>query len=288
VGTLPTPQTTQSGLEMRFRSLSPPGAIKTTTHASALFLLGAALTLSACPVDDRTLVVSLGSSGEQNRAGSNSTASMGGASVGASSGSRSDGGAAGEAGDGGDASGEPRTFPDGCTDLDRDNVSDCTQTLVQNPAFAHDAASWTAESGATLAWDPRDLLGISESGSALVTSSEPMDASGDSLVAVDQCISVTAGTILGIFANAVIDPGQVAGRAAINLWFFGADGCPGGSPMVVYETPEEFETGTVLTLRGSTAVIDGMHSVRVRLGVIKPSRAESFSVRFDNVLIRKE
>jgi hypothetical protein len=58
--------------------------------------------------------------------------------------------------------------------------------------------------------------------------------------------------------------------------------------MSVYETAEAFDIGSVLQLHGSEAVPEGMSSARVRLGVIKPSRATSFSVRFDNILVREE
>ncbi|HEY3664569.1 MAG TPA: hypothetical protein VGL19_01170, partial [Polyangiaceae bacterium] len=134
----------------------------------------------------------------------------------------------------------------------------------------------------------RDLLAGTASGSALVTSSVQLDTNGDSFVAADQCVPVRPGAILGIFANASIDAGQVAGRVAIDLWFFGTAGCPGDAPMSVYETAEAFDVGSVLKLHGSDAVPEGMSSVRVRLGVIKPSRAASFSVRFDNILVREE
>ena len=61
----------------------------------------------------------------------------------------------------------------------------------------------------------------------------------------------------------------------------------GVAPDDVYETSEEFEKGTRLTLRGTKGV-DRTGSMLVRLSVIKPFRVDSFSVRFDNVLIHAQ
>ena len=111
---------------------------------------------------------------------------------------------------------------------------------------------------------------------------------GDSIAVADQCLAVSDGTVLQVFANAVIDAGSVAGRAAIGLWFFAAEGCAGGTPNEVFETLEEFTAGKTLILRGAKGVSPQIKSVRVRLGVIKPFRAETFSVRFDNILVRAD
>jgi len=174
---------------------------------------------------------------------------------------------------------------DGCSDLDTDGVSDCKETAVENFAFNSDVSSWLPEPSTDIAWTAQDLLEQPGSGSALITSSEALDADGDSLVAAAQCIHVTEGKLVDVFANAYIAAGQVAGAAALSLLFFPAADCPGDTPPSVYETPALFASEEVLTLNGKTGVPPGMVSMRVRLGVIKPFRAESFSVHFDNVLI---
>ena len=132
------------------------------------------------------------------------------------------------------------------------------------------------------------MLGSPSSGSALITSSISLMSPGDSLVAAEQCIPVHAGAILAVFANALIDAEQVSGRAAVSLWFFTSNDCPGDGFSDAYETSEQFETGKVLTLQGSKTVSAQMQSVRVRLSVIKPNAAASFAVHFDNVLVREE
>jgi hypothetical protein len=231
----------------------------------------------ACSIDDRSLSASGGSAGQGMRDAGGSVSGQSGAAPIASAG-------AADAGEGGQGGAAP-AFVDGCADLDNDSVSDCSETAVENSAFDADVASWQAEPGAALAWNAQDLLGQPNSGSALVTSSGAIDAGGDSFVAVDQCVSVREGQIVDILADAYIDPGQAAGRAAISLWFFPMAGCPGESSSDAFETADVFAVDKLSTLHGTKAVPSGMLSVRVRLGAIKPFQAQIFSVHFDNVLI---
>lgn len=190
---------------------------------------------------------------------------------------------AAEGGQAGEGYGGAATFEDGCTDLDHDGISDCTETLLLNPNFTADVTEWKAETGATITWDPLDLMGVAASGSALVTSSGTVDAPGVSLVAASQCVTVEPGKTLEIYAQARTESGPVDGNAAISLWFFPTMTC-GDSPSAVYQT-DPINTGQTVVLQGTKEVPDSMFSVRVRLGVIKPFKAESFSVRFDNLLI---
>jgi hypothetical protein len=210
------------------------------------------------------------------------TGGTGGASGTLAMGGAGEGGAAGQAGE---SNGGAATFPDGCVDLDQNGVSDCTETMLDNSAFATDVSHWTAEANTTITWDAKDMLGSLQSGSALVTSSGTIDAPGDAFAAADQCVTVSEGQLIDIYANAEIAAGQAAGKTAIGLWFFPADACPGDTASDVYETSEAFDTGQTITLRVTKLVQAQMRSMRVRLGVIKPFRAASFSVRFDNVLI---
>ena len=249
-------------------------------RSSALALLCTPFLLTACPIDDRSLFTGSGGSAD---GGAGHATGGGGTTSGGNPptiGGSNDGGQAGEADDG------PPLFVDGCTDLDSDGVSDCTETLVENSAFKMDVAHWTAEPGVTIDWDAQDLLGAVDSGSAFVTSSGALDAPGDGIAAAAQCVPVSAGQVIDIAANALIDAGPVQGRTVLILWFFPTDTC-GNAPVDVYKTSEEFATGKRITLRGTKAV-DRTGSMLVRLGVVKPFKADSFSVRFDNVLIGAE
>lgn len=255
--------------------------------ARGWLLLLSVLLLTACPVDDRLLTADQSGGGRASDAG---RAGSGAGTAGSEpeSGGANDAGSPGQAGDSAAGEGGTSSYPDGCADLDQDHVSDCTETALENPAFAINTLSWTAEPDATISWDARDLLGSPSSGSARITSSIALMAAGDSLVAAEQCIPVHPGTVLAVFANARIEAGQVSGRAAVSLWFFASEDCPGTAFSEAYETPELFESGKLLTLQGSKLVPEQMHSVRVRLGVIKPNSAASFAVHFDNILVREE
>jgi len=243
---------------------------------------------AACSLDERALTVHLnaGSAGEQSTMGGRAgSTSAGGALVEPVAGADS-GGQAGASGQAGEASAGAPTFENGCADLDHDGRSDCAQTLLKNAQFSSDVADWSPELGATITWDASDLLGASGSGSALVTSSGSMDIDGNVLVAVDQCVRVEPGQVLEFFANARVDAAPEAGSASVTFWFFDAAGCPGDSGSDVYQVPPAvYEPEQTETLTGVTMVPPYINSVRVRLGVIRPFRAESFSARFDNLLL---
>jgi hypothetical protein len=246
---------------------------------------GAPWLVSGCSIDARALYTS-GRAGEVGaRAGDGSPPGVGG--TGAASGADAVAvpmGTGLDAGQAGEAQGGAAAFADGCVDLDNDGVSDCRESLLENSAFKTDVGHWIAEPGVTIEWDAQDLLGARDSGSAFVTSSGSLDAPGDGIAAVTQCVPVSAGQVMEVAASALIDEGPTRGRAVMILWFFSSAAC-GVAPEEVYKTPEEFEQGKQLTLRGAKAV-DRTGSMLVRLGVIKPFTVDSFSVRFDNVLIR--
>ena len=255
----------------------------------ALLALAAAWLYSACSLDERTLTLGPSDGGASNRGGSaGRSPDDGGAGTVAGRAGAEQGGQAGQIGNGeggqaGEGYGGAVTFEDGCTDINHNGVSDCTETLLLNSNFTSDVAEWKPESGATIVWDPLDLMGVAASGSALVTSSGAIDAPGISLVAAGQCISVEPGKTLAIYAQARTESGPVDGNAAISLWFFPSVTC-GDSPSTIYQT-DPVTPGQTVLLQGSAIVPDSMLSARVRLGVIKPFKAESFGVRFDNLLI---
>jgi len=188
-----------------------------------------------------------------------------------------------EGGQAGEAAGAAAIFDDGCADLDRNGASDCSETLLDNSNFATDVSDWEVEVGATLAWDALDLSGAEDSGSALVTSTDALDALGSSLVSASQCIAVEAGKELEIFGQVQTEVSDTDGNAAISVWFFPTQAC-GQSPSSVFQT-EPIPTGKTVILRGSATVPESMTTARVRLAVIKPFKAPSFGVHFDNLLV---
>jgi hypothetical protein len=257
----------------------------------ALALLVGLASHAGCSLDNRTLVLDDGLSGSSNaanaggRAGARSGGSGGQLAPSAGSDSGGLGGQAGQAGDPGEPDGGEPSFADGCTDLDRDGISDCTETLLQNSTFATDVVHWTPEFGITVAWDPLDLRGTTGSGSALVTSSGPLDGQGTVLAAAFQCIPVHAGKTVSAWANAQVAPGTVSGGAALGFWFFANPDCPDESPAFAASAESETQVGQTVILRSTQIVPEYMVSMRVRLAVVKPFTAQSFSVRYDDVLV---
>ena len=234
----------------------------------------------ACTLDERKLVLS--------GAGGSTPLAAGAGAAQLEAGGAAPGENAGQGGEAGEVAGGASGFVNSCADLDGNGVSDCSETLLENATFDANVTQWEAHPGATIAWDAKDLLGASASGSALVTASGSMDSDGYGIAVAEQCLSVRDGTVLQVFANAAFDAGPVTGGAEIGMWFFAGEACSGDTPNEVYETPKEFTAGKTLTLRGAKGVSPQIKSVRVRLGVIKPFRAESFTVRFDNILLRAD
>ncbi len=252
---------------------------------------------AGCSLDDRALTLDDGFSGSSNSPNASGAGNRAGASASGDGGSRSptagsdavgQAGQAEQAGQGGEAGqgeGGAATFPDGCSDLDRNGISDCTESLLQNSAFTSDTTHWTSEIGATLSWDATDLLGDAGSGSALVTSSQVIDNPGDLVVSAFQCIPVHAGKLVSVWADAQIDSRAANGQAEISFWFFPNADCPGDSPSIAATPATEDQIGRVVTLKGRAPVPDDMVAMRLRLSVVKPFRTPSVSVRFDNVLV---
>jgi hypothetical protein len=176
-----------------------------------------------------------------------------------------------------------------CTDLDEDSVADCEQTLLVNASFQGDVAHWSADSGASLTWDPRDALGAHGSGSALLAAaSSAFDAGGSSLVTAGQCVLVSGGQIVIAYANALVDAGQDSdGKAAVYVDFYDASNCTGSSTSS-FSTPQPLDatTGAWLTLKAALLTSASTHSARVMLAIEKPFQAQSFHARFDNVLLK--
>ena len=203
---------------------------------AARFIAGfvACSTLASCSIDDRNLTSADPSGGSPGSAGAVYGDSGGAPEAGKSgvSGANEGGSqATGEAGVGGQAepSAQPIARVGDCADLDEDGVADCQETLLANPSFKPDVSHWTADAGASLTWDPRDALGASDSGSALLAAeSNAFDAGGSSLVTAGQCVQVTGGQIVVAYANAWVDDGQDStGNAAVNVDFYDASDCTG-------------------------------------------------------------
>lgn len=183
---------------------------------------------------------------------------------------------------------------DGCVDLDGDQVSDCSETIVKNGQFATDVSDWTAQMTlgdsftTDLAWDQLNSWGTGSTGSARVNVSGTIDFNGNALRGATQCVSVTGNQLLVVYANTRIDADQDPnGGAEIDVSFFDTTDCTGVAT-ASFSTPQppDAKTDAWLTLHAGTVSSVTNKSALITLGVAKPFRAQSLTARFDNILVR--
>jgi hypothetical protein len=243
--------------------------------------------LLACSVDHRHL--RLGSADKAPGAGADDGAA---GTTPATNSPSPDGGAAGaspEPGSTGGSSTSPPLPPlvNGCADLDTDMVADCTVTLVKNPSFKSDVTDWTAVDTAKLAWDPRNALGDTPSGCALLTAQGTTDIDGSAPFRASQCVPAAPNQIIIAWANALIDSASGAAepaQAELEVSFFDAEGCA-GQATGEFSTPPSSASGWA-TIQAGRLSGPATSSASVALVGLKPNRAEALSVCFDNVMVK--
>jgi len=251
----------------------------------------------ACSVDHRHLRQAPADDGQAAGPNGNGGAGADGTEpglAGSSSGATSpspDGGAAGARPDPSPTGGSlPSPLPplvNGCADLDTDMVADCTVTLVKNPTFKSDVAGWTAVAPATLAWDPRNALGDTPSGCALLTATGATDIDGSVFVRAAQCVAVPANQIIIAYANASVARSSGSGPSAeaeLEVSFFDSEGCA-GQPTGQFATPPSSTAGWATIQAGSLSGA-ATTSASVALVGVKPFRADALSVCFDNIMVK--
>jgi hypothetical protein len=181
---------------------------------------------------------------------------------------------------------------DGCADLDSDNVADCSETIVENPDFEADVSKWMAGNEATVDWHTDNAAGDLPSGSALVASTGVIDASGSgvALRTAQQCVSIDGSRLVIVYANAFVESDQdPQGRAEVDVAFFDSQDCSG--PLTTtFSTPQPLDPSVDVwfTLKAGSVSGATTKSAQIKLGVLKPFRAQSFRARFDNVLVTTE
>jgi len=254
------------------------------TSAKKCALVGGALVcavLASCAVDDRALLTrsSLGESGGANGGSGNSPG------LGSSGDSQWS-----EAG-----SDEPLLVP--CV-YSGDTISAGCETLVKNPGFTSNVASWTAEpSGISEGWNEADAEDDHHSGSLAVlnlnyniTDSAKLGINGG---AARQCVPVTAGNVYDLAADIFVPMGQGAGfegsytsAANLSVFYYEDASCEGRTLSNFTSTPVT-QTDTWVHVTGSTTAPKESQSMVVRLATLKPFRQVQFEARFDNVFVRE-
>lgn len=227
---------------------------------------------SACGVDDRTLRT-------EGAAASGSAGAAGNPAF---------GGAAGMP--------EPEPLPR-CTYVANDVDAGC-ETLVKNPGFERNVASWSAEPVAvTEGWSNSDASDDPKSGSLVVMnlnySSDESAKDGTNGGGARQCITVTSGRTYDMAADIFIPMGQGAGFegnyvsiATLGVFFYEDATCSG-------RTQKNFnldlveQTDEWVHVVGSTIAPKESQSMAVRLATLKPFRQVMFEARFDNVFVQE-
>jgi hypothetical protein len=184
------------------------------------------------------------------------------------------------------AAGAPFAGP--CGDLNRNLVDDCEETLVKNSRFETAALDWEPEGSLQQAWVATNAKPGAASGSLSLhnttfVAGSPVTAAMGSR----QCLVAWGGDTYELAAQVFIKPGQGSGSAAIDLVFYGNDGCAGavlgGKTAASVELVDAWRTA-----RGLVVLPAGTRSVGVRLTVGKPLAQASFEALFDDVLVTKK
>jgi len=242
-----------------------------------VLLVSLVMTASACGVDDRTLLTSgaLGSSGGAPADGA-------GGRFGVPSNS--------------DAGSNEQPLPV-CVYLG-DAVAAGCETIVRNPGFTSNIASWSAEPvGISEGWLDADASDNHHSGSLVVLNlnykTDESAKDGINGGAARQCVSVTAGTTYDLAADVFVPMGQGAGFegsytgvATLSVFYYTDAACEGRT-LSNYTSMPVMQTDTWVHVTGSTTAPKESQSMVVRLATLKPFRQVQFEAHFDNVFVRE-
>lgn len=215
-------------------------------------------------------VGSTGSDDDDSSGGSRSQSASGGAS----------GGSEGEGGTG--AAGTPD-----CPDLDRNEVPDCEETLVDNAAFEGDVDGWSKEENVQASWQDADGRDYDGSGSMLIANLN-FDQGRTDLVmrGVSQCVPAEPSTTYVFVAQARVDVQESQGWGGFSTLFYDEPNCEGTShPVTAVMVGTTHDWSRVETAATSPS---NAQSMLVRLVVNKTFDTRRFEVHFDNVLVRSD
>jgi len=230
------------------------------------------LLVSACGVDERTLLTSDAASGAGGASGSPSVPAEGGDDE------------------------RPAPLPR-CVYLGASVEAGC-ETMISNPGFAKNVAGWSAEPvGMSEGWQNADATDDPESGSLAImnlnykTDQEALGGSNGG--AARQCVPVTPGTTYGLAADVFIPSGQGMGFegdytsvATLSVFYYEGAECSGRS-LSNFTSKAVSKTDEWVHIEGSTPAPKESQAMAVRLATLKPFRQIMFVAYFDNVFVRE-
>lgn len=252
------------------------------------------LSVCACSLDERELRHGGSGQGATDQGGAPSAGSGSGVpegGEGATPGQGASSGTTGGVNDGGDGSTTPSHLPPlvgGCADLDTDGVGDCSVTLVRNPTFKTDVASWAKVGDSALDWNAKNALDDEPSGCAMLSAEGATDTDGAALFRASQCIAAGPGQLVVAYANAWVARNAspaVQAHAELQVSYFDAQDCT-GSATGYFVTPPSTQAETWVTIHAGGVTGPNTKAVLVMLVGVKPYRTDNLSACFDNVMVK--
>lgn len=266
------------GIEHATRSATPSGLV---AHARLKLVAStvAALVLSACSLDSRSLSMDPGKTN----------------------------GSAGSAGNGPGSGGSSSTPMDVelpvCV-YDEPVTADC-KTLVSNAGFSSDIAGWIPEDGISATWDAMNASNAGGSGSITILNLRHGKSIGVASGASLQCVRVTAGKYYDLTADVFIAEGQgegldddsacatppcskggYEGQARLAVYFSDSTDCSPPTTGNIF-SDSVGETGKWIHLEATGRAPERVKSMEVRLDTQKPFREYFFTAQYDNVFVRE-
>ncbi len=236
-----------------------------------------------------------GSAGSSSTGGTQAAGMDGGGSAGmagsggSASGSGGMGGSSGTGGSAGDGGSGGAPFESPCGDLNDNRVDDCNETLLQNSRFDSAVTGWQPEGSLQQAWATANARPTMGSGSLSLVNASYI--AGSPVVAgqgSDQCLVAWGDDTYELGARMMIKETQVNVSAAVDLVFYGNDGCQ-GTVLGGKTAARTNVVGSWQAARGTVKIPAGTRSVNVRLTISKPLALQaSVEALFDDVLAVKK
>jgi len=174
----------------------------------------------------------------------------------------------------------------GCPDLDRDCVSDCEETLVENASFNRDTTGWFPDDNLNVGWSTNDTIGHPSSGVLGAENLFTADQEGSLMLGASQCVSIIGGLNYVFLAQVSVPSDAGDTDAGFQLLFYDTAQCTGERIDVTVSTLVNKSVWQVVSLAYRAPL--AAKSVAMRLVVRKPYRQAPAAVLFDNVLVRPE
>jgi len=165
------------------------------------------------------------------------------------------------------------------------NSAAAQSELLTNPGFATDLSDWSNENNRPAIWNSRDASNDPASGSAQLTNVGV--SNGGVPLTLSQCHRVNAATEYGYGGNVLVPANQpVDTSAQIFILSFASTDCSDTSVQV--DAIASVAVETWLAIGGTLFTANGVSSIRISLGVLKPGgESADAQALFDDIYLRR-